>query len=134
MASDIPWMSIKALTFDIYGTLIDWNQGIIDSARATSLGPYLPKDNQELLAHFGKHAANLEREQPTLRKADLNAEGLRLLAADLGSVENGKLSKDELEKAAKEFGDSIGSFEIFPDTASPFRILCRTFPLIVATA
>lgn len=116
MASDVPWKSIKALTFDIYGTLIDWNKGIVDSARATSLGPYLPKNDQDLLAHFGKHAANLERDRPTLRKADLNAEGLRLLAADLEVVGGGQLSKDDVEKAAKEFGASIGSYEIFPDT------------------
>ncbi len=116
MASEIPWTSIRALSFDIYGTLIDWNGGIVSAARNTALGPYLPKGDDELLKRFGAHAADLERNRPLMRKSDLNAEALHLYAQELKIVESGKLSQSQVDAAGKEFGGSIGSYEAFPDT------------------
>lgn len=115
--TSIDWAKIKALTFDIYGTLVDWDAGVIRSARATALGPYLPSDD-EFLSAVEKHHARIEREQPRMRKSDINAEGLRAYAADLNLVEQGKLTEDEIEQAARQFGGSIGGFEAFDDTVS----------------
>jgi hypothetical protein len=53
-----------------------------------------------------------------MRKSEINAEGLRAYAADLKLVENGKLTEEEIEQAAKQFGGSIGGFEAFDDTVS----------------
>jgi FMN phosphatase YigB (HAD superfamily) len=113
----IDWANIKALTFDIYGTLVDWDAGVVRAAHATALGPFLPSDD-EFLSAVEKHHARIEREQPQLRKSEINAEGLRVYAADLKLVENGKLTEDEIEQAAKQFGGSIGGFEAFDDTVS----------------
>jgi FMN phosphatase YigB (HAD superfamily) len=115
--TSIDWASIKALTFDIYGTLVDWDAGVIRAARATALGPYLPPDD-EFLSAVEKHHARIEREQPGMRKSEINAEGLRAYAVDLKLVENGKLTEHEIEQAAKQFGGSIGGFEAFDDTVS----------------
>lgn len=113
--TSIDWTKIKALTFDIYGTLVDWDAGVIRAARATALGPFLPSDD-EFLDAVEKHHARIEREQPRMRKSEINAEGFRAYAADLGLVEGGKLTEEQVEKAAKEFGGSIGQFEAFGDT------------------
>lgn len=113
--TSIDWTKIKALTFDIYGTLVDWDAGVVRAARATALGPFLPSD-EEFLVAVEDHHARIEREQPRMRKSDINAEGLRAYAADLGVVKEGKLTEEELEEAAKQFGGSIGQFEAFDDT------------------
>lgn len=115
--TSIDWTKIKALTFDIYGTLVDWDAGVIRAARATALGPYLPSGD-EFLSAVEKHHARIEREQPRMRKSDINAEGLRAYATDLKLLEQGKLTEEEIEQAAKQFGGSIGGFEAFDDTVS----------------
>ena len=113
--SSIDWTKIKALTFDIYGTLVDWDAGVIRAARATALGPFLPSDD-EFLSTVEKHHARIEREQPGMRKSEINAEGLRAYAADLGLLKDGKLTEEDIEQAARRFGGSIGGFEAFDDT------------------
>jgi len=115
--TSIDWATIEALTFDIYGTLVDWDAGVIRAARATTLGPYLPSDD-EFLTAVEKHHARIEREQPKMRKSEINAEGLRAYAADLKLLEEGKLMEEEIEQATKQFGGSIGGFEAFDDTVS----------------
>lgn len=112
----IPWSKIKVLTFDIYGTLVDWDAGVVQAARATALAPHLPSD-EKLLKDLAQHHARIEREQPRMRKSDIDAEGLRAYASDLKLVESGKLTREQVEQAAKEFGGSIGGYEAFDDTA-----------------
>jgi FMN phosphatase YigB (HAD superfamily) len=127
--TSIDWTQIKALTFDIYGTLIDWDAGVVRAARATALGPYLPSD-EEFLGAVEDHHARIEREQPRMRKSEINTEGLRAYAADLGVVKEGKLSEEEVEAAAKLFGGSIGQFKAFDDTVmSPSNELYRVIEL-----
>lgn len=53
-----------------------------------------------------------------MRKSDINAEVLRRYAFDLDLGEKGKVSKDDIDRAAKEFGSKIGSYPAFPDTAN----------------
>ena len=115
--TSIDWTKIKALTFDIYGTLVDWDAGIVRAARATALGPYLQSDD-EFLNAVEKHHARIEREQPRMRKSEINGEGLRAYAAGLNLPADGKLTEDEIEQAARQFGGSIGGFEAFDDTVS----------------
>lgn len=117
----IDWSKIKALTFDIYGTLVDWDTGVIRAARATALGPHIQASDTELLEALEAHHARIEHEKPTMRKSEINTEGLKLYGRDLGLVENGKLTKEEMDQAAKDFGSSIGSFEAFGDTVSKSR-------------
>ena len=119
--TSIDWTKVKALTFDIYGTLVDWDAGVVRAARNTALGPYLPSDD-EFLHAVEKHHARIEREQPRMRKSKINAEGLRAYAADLRLLEDGKLTQDEIEQAARQFGGSIGGFEAFGDTVSFWMI------------
>lgn len=114
--TSVDFTKIKALTFDIYGTLIDWDGGIVRAARATSLAPFLPSDDDECLKALEAHTTRVEAEQPQMKKSEIEAEGLRAYAADLGLPAEGKMTKEEVEKAAKQFGGSIGSYEAFEDT------------------
>lgn len=79
-AANIPWSRIKALSFDIYGTLIDWEGGIAQTARATALGPHLPKDHKQLMLDIEKHDTTVQKQHPNWKQTDVIAEGLRRYA------------------------------------------------------
>ncbi|KXT06439.1 hypothetical protein AC578_6088 [Pseudocercospora eumusae] len=130
MASTIPWTKVKALSFDIYGTLIDWENGIAESARATALGPYLPKDHKELMLSIEKHDTTVQREHPTMKQSEVIAEGLRRYANELKVVENGTLTQDQVEMAATEYGSKIGTYPAFPDTIQAIKSLGKRYKLV----
>lgn len=88
------------------------------SARATALGPFLPKSNQELRFGMDKHDTAVERENLTMRKSEVNAEGLRRFAHELKIVENGQLTESELGAAVRQHGAQIGTYPAFPDTVT----------------
>lgn len=130
MSSTIPWTQIKALSFDIYGTLIDWESGIAQAARNTALAPYLPRDHKELMLSIERHDTTVQKEQPTSKQQDIIAEGLRRYAKELKVVENGYLQQDQVEQAAKEYGSQIGSYPAFSDTVKAIQSLGKRYKLI----
>jgi 2-haloacid dehalogenase len=69
------------VTFDCFGTLIDWRHGLTSSADLL-----FPGRGAELLERYNVHELAIEREVPTMRYRDVMAEGLRRACADLGLV------------------------------------------------
>ncbi|KAI6792732.1 hypothetical protein KC363_g2684 [Hortaea werneckii] len=132
-AANIPWTRIKALSFDIYGTLIDWEGGIAATARNTALGPYLPKDHKELMLGIEKHDTTLQREHPKWKQSEVIAEGLRRYAKELNVVGDGKLSQDQVEEACKQYGAGIGSYPAFSDTIEAIQRLGKHYKLFPLT-
>ncbi|KAK6433302.1 hypothetical protein LTR95_010517 [Oleoguttula sp. CCFEE 5521] len=130
MGSDIPWKQLKALSFDIYGTLIDWNGGMRASSRDTAIGPYLPKDDDEILERLYFYTTPVEREHPTMKKSDINAEGLRRYAAALNLIADGKLTAQQIEEAAIKHGSTIGSYPAFEDTVDAIQRLSKHYQLV----
>lgn len=119
----IDWTKIKALTFDIYGTLVDWDNGVIRAARTTALGQHINASDQEMLKSLETHCARIEREKPTKRKSEINSEAFEIYAGELGLVRDGKVTGREVEEAAREFGGAIGGFEAFGDTVRFFVVV-----------
>ena len=129
MSSPIDWLSVKALSFDIYGTLIDWESGIYNAARASAVGPYLPS-RSETLNSIDDHDVKVQAENPTMLQSDVIAEGFRRYVHDLGLVAAGKLSQDTVDQAAKEYGAKIGQYPAFDDTVKAIESLGKRFKLI----
>jgi len=129
MASTIDWTSIKALSFDIFGTLIDWESGIYNAARASAVGPYLPS-RSETLNGIDDHDVKVQSEQPTMLQSDVIAEGFRRYVKDLGIVADGKLTQEEVDQASKEYGATIGEYPAFEDTIKAIQTLGKRFKLI----
>jgi 2-haloacid dehalogenase len=74
----------RALSFDCYGTLIDWEAGI-----AAVLGPWaravgLDLDDERLLEAYAGHEATVEREQPAARYPEVLATAFRRTGEALG--------------------------------------------------
>ena len=113
----------KAMTFDCYGTLIDWESGIW-----TALQPLLGKAGAGLarddaLAAFARHESAQETETPGLLYSELLARVHRRLAAEWG------VATTAAEDRA--FGGSVGDWPAFPDTAAALAYLQRFYKLVI---
>jgi 2-haloacid dehalogenase len=98
------------LTFDCFGTLVDWRHGISTSAELL-----FPGRGQQVLDAFYRHEAHVEAEQPTLRYRAVLAEGLRRACADLGLT----LGKDDADILSR----TIPYWPVFPDVRPALRQL-----------
>jgi 2-haloacid dehalogenase len=114
----------EALTFDCYGTLIDWESGILAGLR-----PMLAKhdihrpDDELLVAYAGLEAA--AEAGPYQRYREILAAGMRGVAARYG------VEADAAEVA--DFADSVGDWPPFPDSAAALARLHEHFRLGVIT-
>ena len=113
-----------ALTFDCYGTLIDWETGIARALR-TALGKHASDvHDDELLTSFARHEAAAEA-GPYLSYRAVLTRAAEAVADDLQM----KLAPG----AAATFADSVGDWPAFPDSADALRRLHERFRLGVIT-
>jgi 2-haloacid dehalogenase len=113
----------QALSFDCYGTLIDWEAGLLGI-----LGPWareqgLNADDQDLLLAYAGSEADIERESPTARYPDVLAAAFRRTGEKLG----GQVS----DEWAARLGQSVPDWPAFPDSAAALARLGRHYQLII---
>ncbi len=117
----------QALSFDCYGTLIDWEKGM-----AASLAPLVAKlpahhayVTQPSLAvkHFTRFSEQLEVSHPELAYDQNFAQSLRSLAAELG------VAVSAADEAA--IGAAAGTWAPFADTVAGLAVLRRHYKLII---
>lgn len=113
----------EALSFDCYGTLIDWETGIaaVLEPWAASHGRSLPRE--ELLTAYSAHEAHAEEEHPTDLYPQILARAMRGLGAQLGIP----VSDDEAEALAH----SVPQWPAFPDSAEALGRLSERYALII---
>ena len=112
------------LTFDCYGTLIDWETGIARALRAAIPGLPGHIDDEGLLAMYASHEAAAEA-GPYLAYREILAGAARGVARDVGA--------SILDEQARTFGDSVREWPAFADTAAALRRLKERFRLGVIT-
>ena len=111
------------LTFDCYGTLIDWETGL-ERALRIALGETSGRiEGDHLVTLFGRHEHHAEL--PGTLYRDVLAITLRAVAAELGT------SVDD-DRAAV-FAGSVVDWPAFPDSADALRRLQQRFRLAVIT-
>jgi 2-haloacid dehalogenase len=124
MTTELDYGAFDALTFDCYGTLIDWEAGILAGLRA-ALAPHgVDAADDELLESYAKTEAALEA-GPYLRYREILAGGARAIASSLGPT----LSDEE----AATFGGSVVDWPVFPDSHDALSRLKTRFRLGVLT-
>ena len=111
----------KALSFDCYGTLIDWETGLANALQPLRAAAGASHD--ELLEAYGNAEHEVEEAYPGMRYSEL----LELVHARL--VERFGLPADA--EAARCFGQSVGDWPAFPDTREALQYLKRHFKLII---
>lgn len=113
----------RVLSFDCYGTLIDWEAGILAAlaplARkaASNLGP------DQILEAYARHELAQERETPTMRYSQL----LGVVHARLAKEWGVKSTADEDAR----FGASVKDWPAFEDSPAALQYLKRHFKLVI---
>jgi 2-haloacid dehalogenase len=112
-----------AMTFDCYGTLIDWETGILDALRPL-LSPRATLQDDELLEAYARHESELEA-GPYMPYREVLAAGARGVARDYGVAMS--------PRDAESFAASIERWPAFPDTVAALTRLQQRFRLGVIT-
>ncbi len=115
----------EALTFDCYGTLIDWEAGIAAALRPWAARHGLEADAAALLATYGRHEHALQSQTPAPLYPEVLAGTLRAAGAELG------LEVREAEAAA--FGASVEDWPAFPDSVAALAYLKRYYKLVIVS-
>jgi 2-haloacid dehalogenase len=116
---EIDYDAFDALTFDCYGTLIDWERGIL-----AALAPHIPAADEGVLERFARHEAALEA-GPYLPYKEVLAGCLRALGEELGFTPT--------DEQARAFGTSVTDWPAFDDSPQALDDLKRRFKLAVIT-
>jgi len=123
MTNELDLTTFKALSFDCYGTLIDWEAGI-----AAVLGPWareqgLVLGDEELLLAYADNEAAVERETPSALYPDVLATAFRRTGDKLGAPVS--------DEWARRLGESVPDWPAFPDSADALARLRRHYQLII---
>ena len=114
----------KVMTFDVYGTLIDWESGMIAGLKPlTDRVPGLTRN--EILEAHAFYESTQQRYTPSRLYRDLLPVVYRRLA------EHWQVDVAWEECAA--YGRSVGQWPAFPDSAEALRYLKQHFWLVVLT-
>ena len=113
----------KALTFDCYGTLIDWETGIL-----AAFGPWRKRtgialDDNRLLELFAEAESRIQAEQPAILYPDALALGLQRMGE--------KLQAPATAEETRAFGQSVKDWPAFPDSAEALAYLKQHYKLVV---
>lgn len=115
----------QALSFDCYGTLIDWETGI-----AAVLSPWareqgLDVTDEQLLLAYADHEAAVERQTPTARYPEVLAEAFRRTGAGFDAVVS--------DSWAQRLGGSVPDWPAFGDSAEALARLAVHYKLIIVS-
>ncbi|MFY3334279.1 haloacid dehalogenase type II [Achromobacter xylosoxidans] len=108
------------LTFDCYGTLIQWDEGLqaaVARILAANQGAQRAPTPTRFLRIYDEHEHRLERTPPHRRFADITREALRLTMHDLGL--------EYRPQDAALLTDSISAMPPFPEVVDTLALLKR---------
>lgn len=113
----------EALSFDCYGTLIDWEAGIAAVLRRWAEANGCTLTDEQLLTAYSVHEAQAEVDHPTDLYPRILARSMRSLGSELGIP----VSDEE----AEAFGASVPDWPAFPDSHDALARLARRYKLII---
>ena len=113
----------SVLTFDCYGTLIDWESGLFEALQPllAKVGGQLSRD--EVLETFGRHEHEQEAQTPDMIYSEL----LTAVHSRLGREWGVETSAED----DRRFGASVPDWPAFADSPEALRYLKRFYKLVV---
>ncbi len=113
----------STLTFDCYGTLIDWETGLLQA-----LAPWLARygcriDDERILAAFAEAESAAQQCAPDKRYPEILGDAMDALAAQW------QIPLDPADR--QRFGASVGEWPAFADSAAALAYLKRHYRLVI---
>jgi 2-haloalkanoic acid dehalogenase type II len=116
--------SFKVLTFDCYGTLIDWETGIWDAFQPLiSLNGGAGVSKRAALEAFAVHESRVETEAPGILYPEVLERVHRAIALQMDLQTSADLDR--------EFSRSLLHWPAFPDSAEALRYLKQRYKLVI---
>ncbi len=115
------WNQYRVLTFDCYGTLIDWEAGILNALKPVLIAHQVKISQDDALELFGELESAEEHEYKRYRAVLENV--LPEMGARLGFAPSG----DE----TRAFGQSVADWQVFPDTVDALFALKKKYKLVI---
>ena len=113
----------EALSFDCYGTLIDWEAGLLAVFTPWARARGLDITGEELLTAYARIEAAAEADHPAEAYPDILARGMRQLGGTLGA----EVTDDDAARLAR----SVPDWPAFPDSHDALAALGRRYKLII---
>ena len=113
----------KVLTYDCYGTLIDWETGILHALRPLLRSSSVERSREDVLVSFAQHETAQEAATPDMIYSELLARVHRRLAEEWG------IAASEADHRA--FGGSVGDWPAFADSAAALAYLKQFYNLVI---
>ncbi|HEX2668027.1 MAG TPA: HAD family hydrolase, partial [Gammaproteobacteria bacterium] len=111
------------LSFDCYGTLIDWESGIRAALANWRRRENIQVSDDAFVETFGKFEWQEEEENPGMLYPEILGRVLKRMATGWGVF----ATPDDM----KAFGRSVGNWPAFPDSALALAYLKQHFKLVV---
>ena len=124
MTGSVDLDAFDVLTFDCYGTLIDWETGLLAALRPVLEAHGVSAGDDELLETYARHEAELEAGE-YLRYRELLGRALQGVGRDLGF----EPTRAEVEA----IGASVGDWPAFEDSAEALARLHERYKLAPIT-
>ena len=112
-----------ALSFDCYGTLIDWESGLLAVLRPWARASGLAATDSDLLEAFAKHEGRVETAHPAMPYPQV----LRQTFEAIGNVLGAPVTSSD----ADQLGGSVGDWPAFADSAAALGALAARFKLVI---
>jgi 2-haloacid dehalogenase len=97
-----------ALTFDCYGTLIDWESGMVEALKGLTDRVKRQLTRDQILEAHARHESSQQNYTPTKRYRDLLAIVYKRLAEEWGV--------HDTHEDCIEYGQSVGNWPAFEDS------------------
>jgi putative hydrolase of the HAD superfamily len=112
-----------ALTFDCYGTLIDWESGMVEALKGLSDRAQRPLTRDQILEAHARHESSQQRYTPAKRYRDLLPIVCKRLAEEWGV--------HVTHEDCIEYGRSVGNWPAFEDSPGALQYLKKYFKLVI---
>jgi 2-haloacid dehalogenase len=120
--------AFEALTFDCYGTLIDWERGILSALRVLLGGP---TPSSESIAAHDALLSDFARFEPAAEHGTFRC--YREVMGDVARRFGAEYGVEVTDDAAGRFAQSVADWPPFPDTIGALETLGGTYRLAIAS-
>ncbi len=113
----------KALTFDCYGTLIDWESGMAEALKPLTGRVKKPLSRNDVLEAHARHESSQQLYTPAMKYSELLAVVYKRLAEEWGV--------STLWDECLAYGNSVKDWPAFTDSAEALAYLKQHYKLVI---